>query len=192
MKFFIVLTIFLATISLQAAELVRFRGNVTVNGNGPQKGQMLMKGDVLVADGAKSFFVVRYKDGTRFMIKNGRLEVDNLDRMNKKSSYKLIKGYIFSYVNPKSKQNFKIKTKHASMAVRGTKFWLNESASESYLCVCEGSVEVKNDTGLISIGKNQDIHIDKNTKKLSLTPANPRMLKMALSGLKELGVSVNP
>lgn len=173
------------------AELKRFNGNVTVNGEQPVKGQMLALGDVLVANGKSSFFLVQYKDGSRFMIKNGELKVEKLDQKKKVSLYHLVKGGLFLFINPKSNRDFGIKTKNVSMAVRGTKFWIKETEEESYLCVCDGIVETSNSAGTKLVKDNQDVRIRDYNAPIEVTIPSEQMWKLALEGLKELGVEVD-
>ncbi|MCO4756362.1 MAG: FecR domain-containing protein, partial [Bacteriovoracaceae bacterium] len=101
----------------------------------------------------------------------------------------LLKGTIFTYVNKAAKKEFRVKTRHTAMAVRGTKFYVMESDEETYLCVCDGVVRIQNKSGHKDIKRKQDIHATKKGS-LSITQANPDMWKMALDGFKMMDIIV--
>lgn len=73
------------------------------------------------------------------------------------------------------------------MGVRGTKFYVEEKADETYLCFCEGSVEIKNAISSQMVNKNEDAHVKENTE-FKKTPANDMMIKMAKEGFIEMGL----
>ncbi len=188
-----ILIIIISLISLSSfsfeASIEKIKGNVLLDGQAAQKGALLRKGQVLKAIGPKSFFIVKYKNGSKFMVKDGILEIVRFSKRT--SEINLIKGFLYSHVIKKNNQEFKIHTKSTVMGVRGTKFGIQESDDESYLCVCEGTVEVENKTGKILVTRNQDIHATK-LSKLEITNANAQMWKMAVEGIEVLGTKVKP
>ncbi len=176
----------------QEATLVTFKGEVTLNKSKIEEGQKnlpINRGAALEAIGPNSFFIVQYKNGSRFMVKNGRIIVKELKADNTEVS--LLTGTIFSYINPKAAQKFKVKTKRASFGVRGTKFWLQEDDKESYLCVCEGVVAVRNNHSLMLVNPREDSHIDSSLGTLQKSAANDMMWKMATEGFKTMGLPVS-
>lgn len=171
------------------AKIVKSHGVVKVDGKKAKKNQLVEKGQVISALGKKNFFIVKYSTGTSFLIRDGELLVEAVQP--KATTFQLLNGTIHSYVNKKTDKNVTIKTKRASFGVRGTKFWLRESVSESYLCVCEGKVEVENDKGKISVERNQDLHV-RTGEELQTTAPTDFMWSMATEGLKEMGIDVEP
>ena len=73
------------------------------------------------------------------------------------------------------------------MGVRGTKFYIDQSEKETYLCVCEGKVEISNEISKEEVEKNEDAHVSKRNK-IEATQANNDMLSMAWDGFKEMGL----
>lgn len=175
----------------QMATLITYKGDVRLNQkqlSTEDKNLPLSQGALLEAKGKKSFVVIQYKDGSRFMVKNGNIKVEKLHP--KKTLISLIRGTILSYVNPKSQQKFKIKTKRASFAVRGTKFWVQESPKESYLCVCEGQVAVRNNNALMLVNPGEDTHITSRIESLRKQNSSTKMWSMASEGFKTMGLEV--
>ena len=174
---------------LQGAVLDRYRGQLTLNGKAsPSKGTKLKKRDRLVASGKGSFFVVKYDDGSRFLVKEGDLIIEKLKK--KSSELSLQKGTILSFVQPRQSRTLTINTRTASLGVRGTKFWASESPEETYLCVCEGSVEVNNKNGSLLVSANEDLRVKSQDQKLKKSLANDFMWNMAVDGFKELGFTI--
>ena len=175
--------------ALWGASLDRHRGSVSLNGKTDlTKGQAIKAGDRLIARGPKSFFIVKYDNGSRFLVRDGELTIDKLK--NKSSEVGLLRGTFLSFVDPKSKQSFKVKTRTASLGVRGTKFWVSESREETYLCVCKGDVEIANETGRLVVSENEDIRVKSKGQKLAKSTASDMMWNMAVDGFKELGFTI--
>ena len=173
------------------AELERYRGDISVNGRTTfARGHQLKQGDRIVARGKKSFFVVKYQDGSRFMVRDGDLKITKLTQHSSKVG--LVRGTLLSFVKPESKHNFSLETKTASLGVRGTKFWVSESEKETYLCVCQGKVSIGNDSGSVVVAKNEDIRVGSRKQKLVKSEASTVMWNMAVEGFKQLGVPIDP
>lgn len=191
MKYLLIFLCFSISISAWSFEafISKINGDVTINSKKANVGDPLKIGNIVEAKGAKSFFIVKYENGTTFIIKNGKLKVKKLDK--KKSKVDIIKGIMSVSVIKNSEQKFSVATKNAVMGVRGTKFWISEDAEESYLCVCEGAVEVENKTHKELVSRNEDTHVKKNGK-FTVTKAPTDMWKMAVMDLELLGVSVKP
>ena len=174
---------------LWAAKLFRYRGKVTLNEVvSPPNGTPLKDGDRLVSKGKSSFFIVKYDDGSRFLVRDGELVIDQLKK--KFSKVELKKGTFLSFVQPKQSHSLTVKTRTASLGVRGTKFWVTESLKETYLCVCEGSVEVKNQKDSIVVSANEDLRVQSQSQKLEKALANNFMWNMAVEGFQELGFTI--
>ncbi|EQC46651.1 FecR domain-containing protein [Bacteriovorax sp. Seq25_V] len=162
----------------QSAKVLRLHGDVFLNDVPVTAGKKLSAGDVLNAKGKSSFFVVEYNNGTRFMLKQGILKIVSLGELE--DTVELKEGTIFTKVKKSltGKTNFSVRTSKASMGVRGTQFFIQELSDESYLCVCEGSVEVKKNLGSkVLVEKGEDIHI-KEVGELIKLPATEQMMTM--------------
>ena len=173
------------------AKIITLSGNVSLNEkivSTQAKNTPLNAGDTLKAQDSKSFFIVEYSDRSRFMIRDGEINIKQLATEN--STIKLLRGTIFSYVNPTATHKFKVETKKASFAVRGTKFWLQEDHKESYLCVCEGVVAVRNNNSLMLVNAGEDSHVANSFEALRKNKSNDLMWKMATEGFKSMGVPV--
>ncbi len=186
-------TIFLVLISFSIlafeAKLERIRGNVTVNGVQAVKGMKLAEGNTIEAKGKKSLFIVRYSNGAKYMLRNGKLILKEFN-INE-SKINLISGKLITSIKNKTykKDKFIVKTRTASLGVRGTKFWILESPKDTYLCVCEGTVSASNKKYQTTVKKNEDLHIGL-TSKLDTQSANTQMLDMALEDFREMGEPV--
>jgi len=190
--FFIIIGAAWSQEGAQFATLVTYKGEVKLNQKRLSTGDEnipISQGAILEAVGKKSFFIIQYKDGSRFMVKDGHIKVEKLEAKNTLLS--LVKGSILSYVNPKSRQQFKVKTKRASFAVRGTKFWVQESAKESYLCVCEGQVAVRNNNALMLVNPGEDSHIKNRIESLRKQHSAAAMWSMASKGFKTMGLNIS-
>lgn len=169
------------------ASIILMRGEVLVNGKQIEKKVGLNYGDKVEAKGEKSFVQIFFDGGSKLMLKDGSAILQKFKEHG--TTINLIKGTIFSYVNKEAKREFRVKTNHAAMAVRGTKFYVMESDEESYLCVCDGVVRIQNKTGHKDIRKKQDIHATKEGA-LAITKANQDMWQMALDGFKMMDLPV--
>jgi hypothetical protein len=134
--------------------------------------------------------IIRYKDGSRFLFKEGLLIIKSVNEKSKENKLSLIKGLIYSFTVPNSNNKFEVTTKAATMGVRGTKFWLKVDGDESYLCVCDGKVEVSNEKKSVMVNRNQDITVNTNSTKLEVSPPSNLMWTRALSGFEQLELEV--
>jgi hypothetical protein len=189
LKKILIISLFSITVYAQLASIERIIGNVNLNGVKALVGEEVKKGDVLRAIGKKSLFIIRYSNGSKYMLRNGRLKIDILTPA--KSEIFLFKGKLVTSVKKKSykKDQFKVKTRTVAMGVRGTKFWISEDAKESYLCVCEGVVSAKNKLNDFEVKRNEDAHFVLNSKS-KVQRANTAMMDMALEDFKLMGEPV--
>lgn len=100
-------------------------------------------GTIEVASDGKSMVDIKYPEGHVFRLKSGaRLSIAGEKTANLKT-LNLLKGKAFLHFQKDSDANeFKIHTKTAVAGVRGTKFLLEDRDGATYLCVCEGVVEL--------------------------------------------------
>ena len=159
MKFFtlLVLLIFSSVVWSGSVEVVKLKGKVVYQGKAVKVGSKIDEGKEIEV--VKGFAQLKFPDGSKMLIKNGKVKVQSVK--NEKNLVQLLKGTLFAHKDAGSKTGLDIKTPKAVFAVRGTKFFINEDEEKSYLCVCEGVVNVKNDRGSVDVGKDQDIHVGK-------------------------------
>ena len=187
MKALFISCIFLLALDIFAANAVveKIKGEAFVAGKAVAKGQSVPVGKSIKVVG---FVVLRFADGSKMLLKDGQATVKAVDSKN--SYLNLARGTLFaSKVGQKTKM--KISTSKASFAVRGTKFFIGEKEESSYLCVCEGFVEVKNKQGAtVLVGKDEDVIVSPG-KKLAKKEATTRMTEMVWDGLAEMGIKKN-
>lgn len=187
---FFLLHFMMSSIHAQTIEVVKIKGQVFVG----QKElrpiglkSKLSEGDQVTVKGDKSFVQLRFEDGSMILQKKGQLILKKVQ--SKQTLVNLLKGVIFVFKNPETKSKFNVKTKRVSLAVRGTKFYVEEG-EKSYLCVCEGTVAARNAQGTIDVTKGEDLFA-KDKQSLEKSTANEDMMSMALMGFDMMGVPVN-
>lgn len=177
---------------LFAAHFKRVKGNIYVNTQKvieKQFKQVALKlNDIIEAKGKGSFCQIVLENGTTFLLRNGRLKLINL-----KSDHTIIglfQGTMFTSVTKGKKNSFRVKTKSASLGVRGTKFYVDVDKDSTYLCVCEGKVEFRNKAGRIVLERLEDVKA-KITDPLKVSTANKMMLKVSKEGFALMGIDLN-
>lgn len=181
-----ILTIFFSFHAFaETAILSKLKGEVNINGVAGKEKQKVLTGDEVSALGKSSSVQLIYEDGSRSLLRNGVMKISG-NSSEKETIIDLAKGVLFASKN-KSKKSLTVKTKYASMGVRGTKFYVKEDAEETYLCVCEGSVEIKNSSTSKIVNKNEDVHVKKEAE-FKKAPANDMMMTMAKEGFIEMGL----
>ncbi|HXH31456.1 MAG TPA: FecR family protein [Bacteriovoracaceae bacterium] len=169
----------------QIATLEKFFGKVSINSNAANAGQSLNSGDKVVAEGKKSWVQITFKDGSKMMARDG-IFILKEPVSKKETMIELIKGVLFTYKS-KGESSLKVKTKNAVMGIRGTKFYVEEKDNETYLCVCEGKVEISNEAGMELVSREEDVHV-RPKEKPQKTKASKNMMSMALEGFAQMGL----
>lgn len=190
MKFWILILSFLFCHTLLAMQgtIVRFKGTVLLDGAPIIVNQVVKVGQILEAVGERSYCQVSFSGGTSILVRNGqvRLEEDS----SKASVLSLLKGTIFNAVNKNSKKEFRIVTDKASMAVRGTTFYVENTEEQTYLCVCEGEVEFIADLNQsLPVRRGEDIWYKKGATA-QVTPVKSDMWKVAKEGFSLMGIDI--
>jgi len=191
MKTLITLSLlFFTTLSFaKDASIVLMRGEIFINGKQTEKKIDLVYGDKVEARGEKSFVQILFTTGSKLMLKDGIIILEKFKKDG--STINMLKGTMFTYVNKAAKKEFRVKTRHTAMAVRGTKFFVQEKDEETYLCVCEGVVRIQNKTGHRDIKKGQDVHATKK-EPISITRASDMMWKMSIEAFKQMDLPLPP
>lgn len=190
MKIWLLLISFLFCHALFAMQgmVVRSKGTVLLDGRPIIPNQVVKIGQVLEAVGEKSYCQVSFRGGTSFLVRNGRVRLE--EDSSKASVISLLQGTLFNAVNKNSKKEFRIVTDKASMAVRGTKFYVENTLEQTYLCVCEGEVEFfAGSENSLPVKRGEDIWYKKGAT-VQVTPVKSDMWKMAKEGFSLMGIDI--
>lgn len=187
----ILIILFFATFNLQAAVLTKVSGNVLVNSLKAKGKIELNLGDIVTAKGKNSYAIIDFGEETKSIISNGSLKIEKSN--DKEHELNLIKGLLSTSMKQVENKKLQIRTKNAVLGVRGTKFLTMYGEDDTYLCVCEGTVEIKNKVSSTLVNRNQDIHVrGENQKTLVVTKANNQMWDMSVEQFKLMGLEVKP
>lgn len=168
--------------------VVRSRGVILLDGRPILPNQVVKMGQVLEAVGDKSYCQVSFSGGTSFLVRNGKIKLE--EDSGKVSVISLLHGIIFNAVNKNSNKQFRIVTDKASMAVRGTKFYVENTPELTYLCVCEGEVDFSADASeSYSVKRGEDIWYKKGAT-IQVTPVKADMWKVAKEGFSLMGFDI--
>lgn len=150
-------------------------------------GDEVSEGMNIFLKGKTDFIEVKFQNGHLVRFTGATIKVETLNPKN--TLLKLIKGKIFSIIKPLTQdETFDIKTKRASFAVRGTKFMVEESKKQSYVCVCEGVVATKSSKGEIDVKKDEDLTLAKANGELQATVAAKSMIDMTNAIFNDMGL----
>jgi hypothetical protein len=185
-KFIFVCLTLIMSPSLFAAlgTVQKIHGKVLIDGKEAKVEQKIEAKSRVEAQDKKSFVMISFFNGSRILLRNGVINFEG--SQGKESVIELASGELFSYVRENLSLSQKVKTKNAVMGVRGTKFYVKESPEESYLCVCEGKVEIKNSKSTAMVSKNEDVHAKKD-EAFNKSGANKMMMDMAWDGFAQMG-----
>ncbi len=156
--------LFLISLTSSAQSLIKV---LKVNGDVKFEDAKLKTGDSIsksgffvVGEDAKSSVDLLYPEGHKIRLKSGaRLSISGENQKAAKI-LTLFKGKAFlHFQKTPDVPEFQIKTKTAVAGVRGTKFLLEDREGATYLCVCEGLVELskpdaKNEIRKVSAGQD--------------------------------------
>ena len=146
-------------------------------------------GDKLVASGKKSLVQVKSSEGSTFLVRNGELLIKKFEK--KLTVVHLLKGKFFHYLDTKKKKrSFIVKTKTASLGVRGTKYMVEAEDDKTYLCVCEGKVAIKSNLSkkLYTTSAGEDIDILNTMADFKVRKASDMMFDMTAKEFLEMGL----
>lgn len=167
-------------------EVIRLQGEAYSGKTKLNTGSTLLEGSEVRVVGDKSFIQLRFKDGSMMLQKEGTTTLRMVQP--KKTLIKLLKGKIFIYKNPKADSKLNVKTRYAAMAVRGTKFYVEEG-DQTYLCVCEGTVAARNKDGTVDVTAGEDLFAS-SKQSLEKKKAKTMMMDMASEGFTLMGIPV--
>ncbi len=171
---------------MAVANVSKIHGTAFVNKEKIKEGQEIAENMMISFHNAKDFIDVKFQNGhvVRFVGASVKVKVLN----PKNYLFELMKGKIYSVIKPLTKdETFGVKTKRATFAVSGTRFFIEESKNSSYLYVSEGAVTVKTDKGQLEVKKDEDVLLaPKRDLKSSL--AAKSMGETANAVFKDMGI----
>ena len=179
----LIFTFMFSSLAFADATITRSGGDIKVNGKAMTNGSRIQNGEEIVITGKKSFAQLKFDDGSRMLIKEGSLKLTQPEEP-KQNLVQLIKGTIF-VDKAKGDSPLKIKTAHSVLGVRGTKFFVQEDPKETYLCVCEGKVEISNGISTEQVTMKEDAFVSSG-KAFKKSKANQMMWDMATQGVNEI------
>ena len=184
MKFLFLALLLLTTQAFAGkATITKVIGVVTSEGKELAKGSVIEEGHEITVVGPKSLVQINFDDHSRALLKAGTYKIEKAQ--GKEDNVLLVvTGILFSH-KAKGKSNLEIRTANAVMGVRGTKFYVEASPDETYLCVCEGAVGIGNSKENTIVKKGFDSRVKKGSG-VKATPANQNMLDMASAGFKDM------
>jgi ferric-dicitrate binding protein FerR (iron transport regulator) len=166
------------------ANISKISGSATINNEAVTVGQEVTSGTLIKLAKKGDYLDIKFQNGHKVRLMGATVKV--LDLTPKSTVFELVSGTIYAWANKlTNNERFRVKTKTASFAVRGTKFFLQEDKKETYLCVCDGMVHVEKDNAAIDVEKNFDLFL---TKKELGKPraAKDNMIKMGNDVFNEL------
>ena len=83
-------------------------------------------------------------------------------------------------------ETFKVKTKEAAFAVRGTKFYIEAAKKQAYLCVCDGTVSTTAGKKEVDVNKDEDLTYT-GKGELKATLASKMMINSSNDIFKDMG-----
>ena len=164
---------------LPIAHISKISGTALINHKKVEVGAEVSEGNEVRVGHLKDYLEITYQNGHVVRLTGGTMKVHEFTP--KKSVLEVVKGTLFSLIHKLTPdEKFIVKTKRASFAVRGTKFFIQEKKDESYLCVCEGTVVATNNANPkleVDVKKDQDLFVsDKKSFKVTLSSKAMRQM----------------
>ncbi|MBP7653683.1 FecR domain-containing protein [Candidatus Dependentiae bacterium] len=188
-------------ISVQAAgisgKIIKTNGVPLINGKKTTLNSTVNEGDLIETEfSEKSYADILFSNGTYIRLKeNSKLK---LIKTSNKFKLNLKSGKIFVNVEKLHKnQSFVVFTPVSVVGVRGTKFALETTDRQSYICVCEGIVAV-NKKNIFNRMFSKDVEVSpdydlwiKSGYTLKKPAYSPDMLKATVSEFENMGFKIN-
>lgn len=166
-----------------AGKVVRLRGEVTKISGGlvmPVTADMdILQGDVLIT-GFDSRVEVKLSDETGFTLgNNSRASIDQFvyePKANKANFGMTLKGGVFrmttGLIGKKAPHNFAVRTPFATLGIRGTDFWGEQTADKLAVALLDASngVTLTNNAGTVVVDKPNYVSVVTSADQLPSTP----------------------
>ncbi len=188
--------LFLSLLSFQVfaegiAKIDFIRGEVLVNGKISGIPTVLNEGDsvearpLLKPKKTGSFVRITFNNGDKIGLSNAKMVIEKFNKSQ--STISLVRGRLFNYAKPGLDRKLNIKSRNVSVAVRGTKYMIDEMKDESYICVCEGEVIASKGGRDSSIKAGYDLHIKPGKPINQSIAATSSMIEMISENFETLG-----
>lgn len=172
---------------MQVANVTKIHGTAFINKEKIKVGAEIAERMELHIPQKGDFVEVKFQNGHMVRFVGAKVAVETLNPKN--TLFNLIRGKIFSVIKPLTQdETFHIKTKHATFAVHGTKFMIEETKKQSSLYVIEGVVAAKSTSGEIDVKKDEMLILASAKAKLKTAVASPQLIEMANKVFTEMGV----
>ncbi len=159
------------------ANIIKIKGEAFINKEKIVEGAEVATGMEISLPKKGSYIDIKFQNGHIVRFAEAVVKVESITP--KETFFNLVKGKIFSVVKGLTEgEKFQVKTRYASFAVRGTKFFIVEKAKESYLCVCEGVVTAEKKNSIVEVRKDQDLYANQKGK-LKALQASEQMITMS-------------
>src|SRR6185503_15638084 len=123
-------------------KVLGLKGRVVFDKASIHAGQQLVGPGTLIAAGAGSYVDIELPGGHVTRLRNGTLVLKKVEE--KATLMSLLKGQAFSMIKKlKGRSTYQMETTGAVAGVRGTKLFFEENGKQSYVCVCEGRIDLK-------------------------------------------------
>ena len=152
---------------------VSSNGSVTVKGKKIKKSGAKLDPGTIIKTGANAFVQLKYPDGSKITV-GSNSELSTQKGTKSLQSLSLNHGIINALIhkNPSEEIHFKVKTKSATMGVRGTQFFVEATKTDkTTIHVIEGRVDVAKDDEVLASEKaahvSHDEYIEVESGKIS-------------------------
>jgi hypothetical protein len=171
----------------QRVLIVRVAGDVKVDGKAVGIGDSIRIGAIILATGERSYVQFQFASGSLIMLRDGEMKVSKIKK--KSTVMDLVKGTIFSFIKKQDGNEVKVRTSSAAIGIRGTKFITTVTPTSTYLCVCDGVVNIKNKKGNIDINAGEEINVTL-VGAMSKAKTRDQMSTMLKEGFAAMGMEI--
>ena len=170
---------------MAVANVSKIQGAAFINKEKIKEGAEIAEGMELSIPKAKDYVEVKFQNGHVVRFSGATVKVTNLNPKN--TLFTLIKGKMYSVIKALTKdETFKVKTKEAAFAVRGTKFYIEAAKKQAYLCVCDGTVSTTAGKKEVDVNKDEDLTYN-GIGELKATLAAKVMINSSNDTFKDMG-----
>ncbi len=169
---------------MQVANIVKIKGEAFIDKEKISEGAEVATGMIINLPKKGDYVEIKFQNGHLVRFTSAEVFVESVTP--KEAFFKLLRGKVFAIVKTLTEgEKFNVKTRYASFAVRGTKFFIEETKSKSYLCVSEGVVTAEKDKSIVEVRKDYDLIATQKTK-LKTFKASEKMISLSNAVFEEM------
>tara|TARA_Y100000296_G_C5165666_1_gene254426 strand:- start:1543 stop:2229 length:687 start_codon:yes stop_codon:yes gene_type:complete len=170
-----------------SGKVLHLKGKALINGNNLTRSSVIEQNDI-ISTKENSLVLLKLSSGATIKIaQNSSLKIAVYKPKSNQTLIHLLKGSSFFKKDPQVKGKLNVKTRVASMGVRGTQFFVSygkDKKDDVFMCVNKGSVWVSSDKKkAIIVNEGEGVNIN-SKRKIS----RPKFLPWT----KNLNWSLNP